>query len=306
MKAIVISASVATVHDPLAEYSKSFIANQGCENSRQTYAQEVSLFYRKTGKKASEVTLHDLIAYKEALTERGLKAATIAKKLTVLRRLFTFFYEQGVIPTNPSAGLKLPRVSSETTRGILSLAECNGFLSSIEIGTLQGKRDKAICALLLVNGLRLCEITRANIGDLTQVDGYCVLRVRGKGSKNIDVRIREDVYEVIQSYIAARNEVDADAPLFVGTTHRAKVRLARRSVQHMIRNRLNTLGIQRRGISVHSFRHSSITHLINSGASLIAAQDFARHSSPSTTQAYYHNLERLKNSAVMMQPVRVL
>lgn len=300
------TAQAITLHDPLAEYAKSFIANQGCENSKQTYSQEISLFYREIGKKANEVTLHDLLAYKEALIARGLKAATIAKKLTVLRRLFTFLYEQGVIPNNPSAGVRLPRVSSETTRGILSLAECNGFLVSIEADTLQGKRDKAICALLLINGLRLCEITRANMGDLTQVDGYNVLRVRGKGAKNIDVRIREDVYAVMQSYLAARGDADMIAPLFMGTTHRAKNRLARRSIQHMIKNRLSALGIQRRGISVHSFRHSSITHLINGGASLIAAADFARHSSPTTTQRYFHNLERLKNSAVMMQPVRVL
>ncbi|MBM3227442.1 hypothetical protein FJZ27_01085 [Candidatus Peribacteria bacterium] len=293
------------LRDPLAEYAKSFISNQSCENSKQTYAQEISLFYRKIRKRADEVTLHDLLNYKESLTVRGLKAATIAKKLTVLRRLFTFLYEQGVIPTNPSAGIKLPKVSNETVRGILTLAECNQFLSSIDASTNLGKRDKAICALLLINGIRLCEVARANIGDLSEVNGLKVLRIRGKGGKNIDTRMRDDVYAVIQSYLKTRSSLKTSDPLFIGTNHTAKDRIARRTIQHMVRLRLKRIGINRPNISVHSLRHSSITHLINGGASLIAAADFARHSNPNTTQRYFHNLERLKNSAVMLQPIRV-
>ncbi len=305
MQSLVPSTASLPTTDTLSAYAESFVANQGCENTQSTYQQEISLFYRAIGKRADMVSLHDLIAYKETLTARELKPATIAKKLTVLRRLFTFLYEQGVIATNPSAGVKLPRVSNETTRDELSLAECNRLLASIETGTIQGKRDKAICALLLINGLRLCEITRANIGDLVEVDGYHVLRVRGKVAKNMDVRIREDVYTVLQAYLQSHSEAAEDAPLFVGTTHRAGQRLARRSVQHMIRTRLTRAGMQRSHISCHSLRHSSITNLINAGATLLAAADFARHSSPVTTQRYFHNLERLKNAPVLLQPVRV-
>jgi site-specific recombinase XerD len=234
-----------------------------------------------------------------------LKPATIAKKLTVLRRLFTFLYEQGVIPINPSAGLKLPKVSNETTREILTLAECNQLLASIETTTIRGKRDKAILALLLINGLRVCEITRANMGDLIQTEGCLVLRVRGKGGKNIDTRIRDDVREVIQAYVGTRGTLQEKESLFIGTTHRAKDRITRRNVQYMVKVRLKRLGIDRPHVSTHSLRHSSITHLINGGASLIAAQDFARHSNPATTQRYFHNLDRLKNHAVLVQPIHV-
>jgi len=184
-------------------------------------------------------------------------------------------------------------------------AECNQFLSSIDASTNLGKRDKAICALLLINGIRLCEVARANIGDLSEVNGLKVLRIRGKGGKNIDTRMRDDVYAVIQSYLKTRSSLKTSDPLFIGTNHTAKDRIARRTIQHMVRLRLKRIGINRPNISVHSLRHSSITHLINGGASLIAAADFARHSNPNTTQRYFHNLERLKNSAVMLQPIRV-
>lgn len=302
---LVLQQSLKIIAEPSTDYILSFIRNQSCFNTKRDYKAEITLFYRLVGKKATEVTLHDLIAYREGLETRDLKPATIAKKLTVLRRLFTFLYEQGVIPINPSAGVKLPKVSNETTREILTLVECNQLLASIETATIRGKRDKAILALLLVNGLRVCEITRANAGDLVQTEGCLMLRVRGKGGKNIDTRIRDDVREVIQAYLGTRGTLQEKDSLFIGTTHRAKDRITRRNVQHMVKVRLKRLGIDRPHVSTHSLRHSSITHLINGGASLIAAQDFARHSNPATTQRYFHNLDRLKNHAVLVQPIHV-
>lgn len=305
MRELMTLPAALPIREPSVAEILSFIRNQSCFNTKRDYRAEIAMFYRTVGKRAADVSLRDLLGYRESLEARGLKPITVSKKLTVLRRLFTFLYEQGVIRTNPSAGLKLPKVSNETTREILSLADCNRLLASIETETIRGKRDKAIMALLLINGLRVCEITRANIGDLVQTESCWVLRVRGKGGKTIDTRIRDDVRVVIQAYLKKRGRPEEKDALFVGTTHRAKDRIARRNVQHMVKVRLQKLGINRPHVSTHSLRHSSITHLINGGATLIAAQDFARHANPATTQRYFHNLERLKNHAVMMQPIRV-
>jgi site-specific recombinase XerD len=305
MRDLMTLPTTMSLQEPSVAEIMSFIRNQSCFNTKHNYRMEIALFYRTVGKRASNVSIQDLLGYKELLEAKGLKPITIAKKLTVLRRLFTFLYEQGVIPTNPSAGVKLPKTSSETTREILSLADCNKLIASIDTSTVRGKRDKAIIVLLLVNGLRVCEITRANVGDLIQSNGYRVLRVRGKGGKLIDTRIRDDVHAVIQAYVRTRKELKENDPLFLGTTCRSGKRLERRTVQYMVKARLKCLGIDHPHISTHSLRHSSITHLINGGATLIAAQDFARHANPATTQRYFHNLERLKNHAVMMQPIRV-
>lgn len=294
-----------SVREPSASHVVAFIKNQSCFNTKSDYRREVVHFYRAVSKRACDVTMGDILAYRDALEARELKPITIGKKLTVLRRLFTFLYEQGVIPTNPSAGVKLPKTSNETTREILSLEDCNRLIASIDPSTLRGKRDKAIIVLLLINGLRVCEITRANVGDLGESNGYRILRVRGKGGKLIDTRIRDDVHVVLQAYLRMRKGLKETDALFLGTTSRAGKRLERRTVQHMVKVRLRALGIARPHVSTHSLRHSSITHLINGGASLIAAQDFARHVNPATTQRYFHNLERLKNHAVMMQPIRV-
>lgn len=282
-----------------------FVRNTSCFNTKRDYTQEIRLFSKWITKSAVDVTLGDFLLYREYLESNGLKPTTIAKKLTVLRRLFGFLSEQGLLPHNPSAGLKLPVVTDETSKDILTLEECRTLLGSVDTATLQGKRDLAILALLVINGLRICEICRANIGDLRQAEGYWVLKVRGKGGKEADTRIREDVLGAIHAYLEARGESSPDAPLFIGCNHRAGTRLITRTLQHMIMKRLGEVGINRTNLTVHSLRHTAVTLVIMSGASLIHAQEFARHSDPKTTQRYFHNLERLKSHAVMLHPLTI-
>ncbi len=282
-----------------------FSRNTLCFNTHRDYAQEIRLFAAWVRKSASAITLGDLLSYREYLEGKQLKPATIAKKLTVLRRLFSFLSEQGLLPHNPSAGLKLPVITDETSKDILTLEECRTLLGSVDTTGLQGKRDLAILALLVINGLRICEICRANIGDLRQAEGCWVLKVRGKGGKEADTRIREDVLSAIHAYLEARRQDEPDAPLFIGCNHRAGTRLTTRTLQKMIMKRLGGIGINRPNLTVHSLRHTAVTLVIMSGASLIHAQEFARHSDPKTTQRYFHNLERLKSHAVMLHPVTV-
>lgn len=282
-----------------------FVRNALCFNTRRDYAAEVRLFAAWIGKPAHAITLSDLLAYREHLESRGLKSASIAKKLTVLRRLFAFCHDQGLLQRNPAAGLALPKVNNESGRDILTLDECRRLLDAVDPSTLRGKRDRAILALLLINGLRTCEIVRANVGDLRHEEDYWVLRVRGKGGKEADTRIRDDVHAAIVSYASLRSDQPPDSPIFMGTNHRAKGRLTTRTVQHMVRRYMEKAGIERSNICVHSLRHTAVTLVILSGASILKAQEFARHSDPKTTTRYFHNLERMKDHAVLLHPVIV-
>jgi integrase/recombinase XerD len=280
-----------------------FVRNTLCLNTKRDYAAEVRLFAGWIQKPAHAVMLGDLLSYREHLEARGLKPATVVKKLTVLRRLFAFCHDQGLLPRNPAAGLVLPKVNDESGRDIFTLDECRKLLDAIDPITLRGKRDKAILALLLINGLRTCEIVRANIGDLRREEDYWVLRVRGKGGREADTRIRDDVHTAIAAYASLRGDLMPEAPLFTGTNHRAKGRLTTRTVQHMVKGHMQRAGIERPNLCVHSLRHTAVTLVILSGASILKAQEFARHSDPKTTTRYFHNLERMKDHAVLLHPL---
>lgn len=282
-----------------------FVENTICANTRRDYAAEIRLLARFLDKSLQLVNLGDLLSYRQHLEDSGLKPATIAKKLAVIRRLYGFLHEQGFLPRNPAAGLKLPKVNDESGRDILTLEECNRLLASVDAGTVRGLRNLCILALMLQNGLRCCEIVRANVGDLRQEDGYWVLRVHSKGGKEADTRIRDDAMTIIERYLQTRGEVQPEEPLFIGTNHRSGSRMTTRTVQHMVNRCFEKAGITRPNVVVHSLRHSSITHVILAGASILSAQEFARHQNVQTTTRYYHNLEKMKNHAVMLSPIRI-
>lgn len=282
-----------------------FVQNTICANTRRDYGIEVRLFAEWVRKPVHTVMLGDVLGYKEHLELRGLKPATIAKKLTVVRRLFAFCHEQGLLPRNPTAGLKVPKVNDQSGRDILSVDECYRLLGVPNSRTVRGMRDRAILALLLINGLRVCEIVRANVGDLRQENGYWVLRIHGKGGKEADTRVRDDVHAAITTYLLYRGELPAQAPLFVGTNHRARERLTTRAVQHMVKRGMEQAGISRPALVTHSLRHTAVTLVILSGASILKAQEFARHSDPKTTTRYFHNLDRMKDHGVLLNPVRL-
>lgn len=88
----------------------------------------------------------------------------------------------------------------------LSVAETQRLLNSIETKTIVGKRDKLIIALMLLNGLRSCEVSRINIGDIERVDDRVLLHIQRKGhlDKRDVVALPELTVELYEDYIAER------------------------------------------------------------------------------------------------------
>jgi site-specific recombinase XerD len=173
-----------------------WLADQS-ELTRTVYKAEVTAFLEWAGKPAQDMHIGDIVGYKQALADEGLAPATIAKKLSALRSFYKVCHAQGLTPTNPTAGVKLPRVKDETSKDILSLAEVEKLFAQVDTSTVLGLRDRVILALMLVNGLREVEIVRANYGDL-KVDGIKVLVVHGKGSNEGETVLRDDVHHALK------------------------------------------------------------------------------------------------------------
>lgn len=290
---------------PYLEALKTFIANQRAECTKATYWSNLKGFGAWLGKPVEAVSIADIVDYKAHLEAQGQAPGTIANKLSSLRQFFGFLADHGLLPHNPTAGVKSPKLDDRTSKGILTEAQAGKLLQSIDTRTIGGKRDLAILALMLVNGLREVEITRASVRDLGQVDRFDVLRVTGKGGKAREAKLRADVKALIDDYLAARAQPAPDQALFIGHNGKAKARLTTRTIRAMVDRRLEAQGLKRDGVSGHSFRHSAITLSILNGASLIQAQDLAGHTDPKVTMRYFHNLDRLQNNAVDLNPIRV-
>ncbi|MYI66523.1 MAG: tyrosine-type recombinase/integrase, partial [Gemmatimonadetes bacterium] len=242
-----------------------------------------------------DITRGDLRAFLGEATRRGLAPRTVARKLSAVRALFRHLHREGGIPADPARlvrGPKLDRtlpghVRSDEMQGLLRRAED----AAAERDDLTTTRLLAVLELLYGSGLRLSELTSLDTRSLDLEQGQ--VRVFGKGRKERIVPVTSASAGAVRRYLRHRAEVarpGCDA-LFVGRHGR---RLSGRYVQRTVRGVLDECA-SASGLSVHSFRHTFATHLLDAGADLMAVKELLGHASLGTTQIYAHtSRERLR------------
>jgi site-specific recombinase XerD len=248
-------------------------------------------------------------AYRQALIAAGYQAASIAHKLAVLRRFYAAAVAQGLRGDNPALGVHPPR-----ERRAVELLPCLAEGELVRLLALvphtdaaPALRDRALLALLAVQGLRTVEVARANVADLDDGDPV-VLRVHGKTRDRL-LPLRPDLAAVLQAYLAARGPVPADAlgtPLVAAVGHRAGGRrLSRRGIRHVVDGYLRQAGLKRPGVSDHALRHTAATLAYKYTRDLRAVQHMLGHADPRTTARYAHLVERLQQNPALAVPVPV-
>ncbi|AFF25378.1 TPA: tyrosine recombinase XerC [Pasteurella multocida] len=211
----------------------------------------------------------------------GLKERSLALRLSVLRRFFTYLVQQQDINVNPATGVSAPKqnrhlpknIDAEQVQQLLN----NDSKEPIDI------RDRAILELLYSSGLRLSELQSLNLNSInTRVRE---VRVIGKGNKERIVPFGRYASHAIQQWLKVRILFNPkDEALFVS-------QLGNRLTHRAIQQRLEVWGIKQ-GLSSHlnphKLRHSFATHMLEASSDLRAVQELLGHSNLSTTQIYTH------------------
>ena len=226
-----------------------------------------------------------------------LAAGTQQRYLRSVKMFFAWTAQEGFYP-NIAERIKGAHVKADNTRrDPLQRADAMAVLSSIGRRTTAGKRDYAIFLLAITCGLRVVELVRANCGNLETLAGERVLYVWGKGHDEADTfkKLTPEVWAALTDYLQTRGTLEPSAPLFASESHRnLGGRITEPSMCRIIKNRLKAAGYDSHRISAHSLRHTSVTFLLEAGATIQEAQQHARHASPETTGIYAHNLDAQK------------
>ena len=245
----------------------------------------------------AQPTRADVINYKNYLIESGHKPTTTQNYIMAIRQFFNWTATAGYYP-NIAEHIKGAKLTTEHKKDYLTAAQVKDILANIDRSTLKGSRDFALVALMTTAGLRTIEAARANIEDLSTLDGNSILYVQGKGrdDRSEFVIIAPEVEKALRLYLQERGEADKTAPLFISTSNNnAGQRMTTRAISSIIKNAMLAVGLNSDRLTAHSLRHTAVTLALKAGLSLQEAQQFARHSSPATTQIYAHNLEKSQN-----------
>ncbi len=229
------------------------------------------------------VVLRTLRRYAQHLSEAGIQAASVTRKLAALRAFFRVLREHGLIPSNPADLMASPKAEQKLPR-VLKPQELAELLDRIPGSTPLQVRDRALLEVAYGAGLRAEELVDLPV---VAIDFDAEqLRVEGKGSKTRFVPLGEHAAAALTRYLERARPVlhrqDGEQALFLSKTGRP---LSTSDVRRRLRVWTRQAEIQG-GVSPHALRHSFATHLLDGGADLRSIQQLLGHSSISTTQIY--------------------
>lgn len=259
-------------------------------NTRQAYERDLRLFCKTLGFKNSDalvnVSREQITGYMTQLKEKGLAAATIARKLAAIKAFYRFMTAEGYMDANPAEvveagtkGIKLPRVLSED--------EVVRLLNQPDITTAEGFRDRTMLEVLYATGMRVSELINLTLERVDLNMKYII--AFGKGSKERIVPLGSVAAEFLQHYFekvrpklthAGRN---TNIVFLAFGGHE----LTRQRFWQIIRAYGRKANINK-ALTPHILRHSFATHLLDNGADLRSVQELLGHSDISTTQIYTH------------------
>lgn len=238
--------------------------------------QEVSL---------EQVTQENLTLFLEHLFHQKLSAATVARKLSAIRRFYRYMMITERRRDDPTRLLDSPKHTRHLPE-IFNESEVNDLLAAPEQGTELGVRDAAMLELLYATGLRVSELVNLTTDSLNEDFGS--IRVIGKGDKERIVPVGEIALERVAHYrkVARRVLLKGKHTPALFVTNRGGA-MTRQNFWYIIRRHAANAGISK-PISPHLLRHSFAVHLLNHDADLRAIQMMLGHADISTTEIYTH------------------
>lgn len=255
--------------------------------SVEAYVHDVELLFRYLdGKPLSAVTGADIEGFVAFLLASGMSARSQARILSGIKSFFNYLVLEKVLAVSPAELVESPRLRRRLP-DVLSYEEIVRMFDSIDLSTLEGRRNRAMLETLYACGLRVSELAGLQLSMLCFNDGF--VRVIGKGNKERLVPIGKTAMGQIKGYVEGDR---CHVPVAKGCEdivflNRRGGRLSRVMIFKIIKETAVSAGI-RKVVSPHTFRHSFATHLVEGGADLRAVQDMLGHESITTTEIYTH------------------
>ena len=184
------------------------------------------------------------------------------------------------------------------TVDFLDQAEMQALAAAPDRSTWVGRRDHAILAVALQTGLRASELINLRRDDVVTGTG-AHLRCEGKGRKQRATPLRQEILQVLETWLKERGGADTD-PLF--PTQRGD-KLSRDALEHLVRR--HTLAavkscpsLSGKRVSPHVLRHSTAMNLLHHGVDQTVIALWLGHETVQTVQVYTHADLRLKEKAL--------
>ncbi|QYF85699.1 tyrosine recombinase [Brevundimonas sp. PAMC22021] len=223
------------------------------------------------------------------LAQRGLSAATQARRRSAVRQFYRFALGEGWRQDDPSRRLDAPKRGRPLPQ-VLGREEMERLLTAAGAeDSARGQRLLTLMELAYASGLRVSELLALKVEAVRRDPAYLI--VRGKGGKDRLAPLNASAREAVKAWRivrdARRRPGAPDSPWLFPSSGRSGHLTPRRFAQ-LLDQAAAAAGIDPTRVSPHVLRHAFATHLLEGGADLRVVQTLLGHADISTTQIYTH------------------
>jgi integrase/recombinase XerD len=163
--------------------------------------------------------------------------------------------------------------------------EVEYIITSCDLNSPIGRRDRAILLLLARMGLRAGDVFKLRLGDIDWEEAW--LYVSGKGRRQARFPLTQEVGSAILDYLQdGRPSTETDA-VFIRSRAPFRAFTSHCAVSTIVAQAMRRAGVTCRGRgAAHVLRHSAATSMLRQGASLQDIATILRHRSIETTEIY--------------------
>ena len=251
------------------------------------------------GCELQQVTPEQVREWIAALSEDGMSARTVSRKISSLRAFYRYLMAQSVIAGSPVNDVRVPKVRKKLPV-YLRRDTMDELLDDVEYGDdFEGIRNKLIIEMFYNTGIRRAELIGLHDDDVRAEE----IKVTGKRNKQRLVPYGPELAALIADYRKARREAG-----FAHTDYffikKDGEPLYPQLVYRVVKQALSQVCTLEKK-SPHVLRHTFASVMLNNGAGLNSVKELLGHHSLASTEVYTHiTFEELKQSYNQAFPKR--
>lgn len=266
-----------------------FILNFVSKHTQKAYLKDLTEFFQFLERRGVVINTPDdlavihFIAYRDWMEQEGMTPKTVARRISSVKSLMDWMFENKHIKFNPAASLKVGRADASKPTQALTDEEVVKLLNAPDAGS----RHQLALIFMFMFALRRSELLSIRMRDIYQVGNHLVLKITGKGGKTRELPFNDKAKAALETFLLSKQYKPEDLLFPYEAT----------TIYKFFKKYAAHVGITKR-VSPHSARATAITKALETGAIITDVADMAGHADIKTTQIYWKRRKGLEDSPV--------
>ena len=260
----------------------AFLQTRGSANTRAAYRADLRHFAAWCGNGQALNLLNvdgaDLARYRAACETDRTSAATLARRLSAIMSFSAYAAEHGLEPVLADADpVARPTLATSSTAAVLSDADADALLHAADRNS---PRDGVLVRLLMLEGLKVGEVVRADAADVRGRAPRLSLAIDGRDTPAL--ALHAGTVGALQRYLGSRRT----GPLLQSEQRGvSSKRLTRFGVDYIVKQITQAAGLSG-SISGNTLRRRFVIAAHESGTDMETIRSNAGHAAERTTRRY--------------------